>query len=202
MSNGSSLLRNDSVKIAKSAALKGYLRTLVSVLLWTGIVFLVIYFCFAATLLRVVPSLSGTGPVFIKNATVEGGMFPSGHEVLVDPTRENEGGVMDNLYVSFVPSSDYQEVEIISGPYGEFSVDGDGAVTVDGGETGLVMHEMFSEDRDDEVLRDEYIAECLSGACEEGQAVIVPVENIAGEKVYVSDFLPFLSDGPVEEDES
>lgn len=198
-------LRNDKKVIVSSSALVRILsKKIVRVIGFLIIALGILYLCFAATIVRFVPSTSGTGIQLVKNITSEGGVLDDGKRIMVNPEQVNDHSIESYLQHAFIPSGDYMMVETVYGPYGEFDYDEEtGEVIYENEATGLVGNEMnftgIMEERNDTLLGNEYIALCVSGDCVEGEAYIVDDENITGEVVNIGELDP-ISANPVPED--
>lgn len=189
---------SNHVKVSGAAMAKAVLRRIVRVFLWTLVALFVIYILFAATLWRVVPSTSGTGPVITTTITAEGGHILPDTDVLISTDQESDSSIMSNLSEAFVPSSERAIGSVVAGPYGNFEAvpsdnnsdnESDDEAKYDlrfeGEDLGLqISGYQISEREDyerDTFLNEEYIIECVSGDCEVGEAVIVPADYVMGE---------------------
>lgn len=182
-------LGNDKVKVSSSAIFRSQIKRVIRALVWTLLLFFIIYVCFAATLVRVVPS-TDVGPILTKNITAEGDMIPEGTLLVVDNSREQDGSIGKNLENAFIPSGNYRVVEVLAGPYGEFNVNTDSgsfATSFEGDPLNLSMSETQLEERESNYLNNEYITRCIEGNCAEGKGYIVNRENIVGEQIAFSE---------------
>lgn len=176
-----SSLESNVIRINKWAALRAQISRITKLLFGIAIAVLIVYFCFAITLLRFVPSTSGTGVQLIKGISAPGGFIQQGNQVLASATTEQDQSWQNKLQVAFVPSDEWILVEVVAGPYGELGIE-DGNITVDNRVHNVDINlDAFKEHG--HFLNDEYIVNCVSGACVPGQARIIGKEYIAGEPV-------------------
>lgn len=172
------------VRISKGTYGRLIIRRLGTIAVFALLGFGILYFCFAASWLRVVPTASGSGLVPVKNVTYDGGKIPVGIEILVDREHNQGNGVFDRLKQAFVPSDTAAKVEVVQGPYGELQWAKPNILTVDGEPIGVPFpgnEEGKSPlDEVEPFLKNAYVVKCISGACEEGSAFIVPRENVYG----------------------
>lgn len=177
-------VREPEVRITRGTYGRLIVRRIITMTGFSLLALIVLYLCFAATWMRVVPTLSGSGLVPVKNVTYDGGIVPADVEILVDRANPQDSDLLSHIKQSFVPSDDAAVVRVITGPYGEMQWGQPNILTVDGNPIGVP----FPPDSDgkspiDEFnpfLRDEYVVECVSGACEVGDAFIVHKDNIYG----------------------
>lgn len=180
--NEDEVTHQPQIRVAKSAYRKIVFKKVVSVLGYTVVGVLVLYLCFAATIMRVVPTTSGAGLVPVKENTFPGSNIPTGETILVDTVNEQNSEYLDRLRQAFVPSKTATVVEVVAGPYGSFKWLESGIITVDGELTKAYMSEkpMKSEDEPKEKLLNEYLAVCVSGDCNPDEAIIVSADNVYG----------------------
>lgn len=179
------------VRVTKGMYGRLIYRRLIRILLFAVVVLVILYFCFAATWVRVVPTISGAGFVPVKNVTYEGGILPEGSQVLVDVENEQGIKVLDRLEQAFIPSSSAAKVQIIAGPYGELDWQQPNILTVDGEPVG-VPYPANSDgsspiDVEDPFLKDQYVALCISGSCQPGEAVIIDRSHVFGSVLVNED---------------
>lgn len=158
-----------------------------------ALVFLVlVYFCFAMTILRIVPSVS-TGPLLTKNITFPGGIIPAGELVVVDIAQPHGTEITDYLEQSFIPNSNLAIMRVHAGPWGSFDWDTTGVVSVDGQILPVEIPPAVSESgekldypqtlRGDTKLNDEYLMSCVEGACVPGRGYVYPITHILGQPI-------------------
>ena len=172
------------VRITRSTYGRLIVRRVLKMVGFFLLALIILYICFAATWMRVVPTVSGSGLVPVKNVTYDGGIIPSDVEILVDRAAPQGKGLLSHLKQAFIPSDDAAVVRVIEGPYGELQWGQPNILTVDGNPIG-VPFPADSEgkspiDEFNPFLRDEYVVECISGACNEGEAFIVKRDHVYG----------------------
>lgn len=227
MAKDSEQMRQPRLRVSSSALARVLYKRTVKIIAISIVALLLIYVCFAATLIRAIPSTSGTGIQVVKNVTSDGGILEPGQQVMVDPSQINDRSVGVQLQHAFVPSDEYMLVNIVAGPYGEFDLsqggdsipedEGSAAaadsadtsagdtpaddtgtadvgmwnVIYEGEDTGLLMNESNAqnvmEDRNFDLLSEEYIMECVSGNCVPGEAQIIGMDHVVGEVLGLSD---------------
>lgn len=183
--------RSPTIRVANTTFAKiVFLKTIKSLGIFLAIIMLV-YVCFAATILRVVPT-SEAGLIPVKNVTFTGGNVPLGREVLVDTVEPQGSGVFDRLKQSFVPNSNAAVVRVVSDRIGKLEWVPPNILMVDGKPVGVPMSPVDKDGNprnfsgENGFLNDEYVAECIKGACVEGEALIIPSENIMGIPLFDS----------------
>jgi hypothetical protein len=139
------------------------------------LVILVVYFAFAVTIMRVLPTTS-VGLLPVKNITFEGGLVPAGEVVVLSMTQPQGEEITDYLKQSVVPTTDAAIVKVIAGPWGAFEWSPPGIVAVN---DQIVENVVMAEPSDQE-LTSEYLVECLSGSCVAGQAYVIPSNHLLG----------------------
>jgi hypothetical protein len=187
---------SQQVRISYSAVAKLVAKRFVFAVAAVFVAVLVLYVCFAATLLRVVPTLDGAGMVPVKNMTYEGGVIPEGEVILVNRYEAQEGDIFSHLRQAFVPAEGAMVVQVHAGPYGKMDWTEPDILSVDGKPVNApVTAVMVPEsdkigaekvptspiaDREDPFLKSEYVGQCLAGACAEGTGVLFHQDNIYG----------------------
>lgn len=173
-----------SVRIASGTYQRAMLKKLVAQIVLVFMAALLVYLCFAATIVRVVPSSAGFLPV--KNNTYPGGIIPVDAQVLIDLDPESPPGraMKDRLAQSFVPQKPSALVSVLAGPIGEVKWAG-GVVTVD----GEILPATLPADPGIEFLEDQYFAVCISGDCLPGEAILFISDQVIG--------IPFKQDASI-----
>jgi hypothetical protein len=158
------------------------LKRIFSILGYSVLGAIIIYLCFAATIMRAVPTLSGAGIVPVKENTFRGGHVPAGETMLVDTAVEQKNSYGERLKQAFIPSDTAAVVKVVAGPYNSISWIASGMVTVDGTLTDVHLAEqpLDENQKAKTKLRDEYLAVCITGACAPGEGIIVSQKNIYG----------------------
>lgn len=165
------------IRVAKGAYYKQITKKV-----WRGLlamlgIVVVIYACFAATIIRVIPTNTEMGAVPVKNSTFPGGVAEVGTEMVVSMSTPQPEGTLDRLKQSVLISTDAALVKVVAGPGGTLSWAETGLITVDGERVPVrVMNQPGGG-----FLVNEYIVECLEGACEKGHGYIVGADQVYGE---------------------
>jgi len=154
--------------------------------------FMLLYLCFAVTIMRVVPSVS-IGPVLTKNITFPGGLIPEGTTVLVDVTGPQGSEMLDYLRQAFVPTNTVAVMKVHGGPWGTFNWQESGVVSYDGKILDMTIPARVNDDgvvldvpatpRGDTKLENEYLMTCVEGACVPGQGYVFKALNIMGQPI-------------------
>lgn len=176
--------KDPQIRIARKTYLKVLSKRIVKVFSLVFVLLFALYLVFAATLLRVVPTLDA-GFVPVKNITYEGGIVPKDAQVLVSLDKKQGITAFERFKQAFVPASNAAVIEVVAGPYGKLGWTEPDILTVDGYPTDVVLEPAEGdksplESRESEYLEDEYLAICIKGACEVGEGVIVPKDNVIG----------------------
>lgn len=176
------------IRVAKSAYRKILLKRIFTILGYSAIAVFAIYLCFASTIMRVVPTISGAGLVPVKENTYQGGEVPAGETILVDTVNERGEGYMSKLGEAFIPRKNGAVVEVVAGPYASIQWMETGLVTVDGKLTTVYLPEQPKADEGiaKEHLKSEYLVNCISGDCTPGEGMIVPTSAFYG--LTISDY--------------
>lgn len=135
----------------------------------------VIYVCFAATIVRVLPTTT-IGLMPVKNVTFPGGLIPAGEKVVVDMEGDQGSSIVDYLKQSFVPSDSAALVRVEAGPWGNFSWN-NGVVIYDEEIVPMAM----PNKPESNLLENSYLVTCLEGACVPGQGYVVHSLQILGQ---------------------
>ena len=185
--------KQPQIRVSNSAFAKiVFHRATKSIAAVVGVAIL-LYVCFAATVLRVVPTTT-TGFVPVKNLTFEGGTgnVPHGREILVDVAEQQGTELLDRLQQAFIPNRNAALVRVIAGSTGSLTWAHPDILSVDGKIVSLPMPAAKEEVKESGVFKDvsplgdqkylkgEYAVECISGACETGTVFIVPKDHIIG----------------------
>lgn len=174
-----------NIRVAKNIYRKQLAKKIVVIFGYAALVVVVIYACFAATIIRVIPATNGVGLTPVKEHTFSGGQAPPGSRLVVNPNATVGDGGLDRLLQGFKPTSDVALVDVHSGPFGKVSWQPDGRVLIDGDDSGLKMsRSSVEEDKADKViefsLNDEYLVECVEGDCTVGLGLIISMDNVYG----------------------
>lgn len=194
---------SQQVRVSYGAVGRLVVKRVVTTVFIVAFALALLYVCFAATLLRFVPTTDGSGIVPVRSTTYEGGNIPNGEILLVSNEEAQGSDIFSNLKQAFVPSSGAMIVETKGGPYGKMSWTEPDIISLDGApldapfppvmvpaneEINSPMMEvspLYPEDRE-EFLSGEYLVECISGDCEPGTMLIVPQGNVFGTVIEKS----------------
>lgn len=173
------------IRVAKNVYRKQLAKKVLVIFGYALLVIVVIYACFAATIIRVIPATNGMGAVPVKQATFPGGIPPLGSRLVVNPNSTIGSGGVDKLIQGFMPTSEVAIVEVHSGPFNKVSWMSDGSVWIDGVDSKLKMSEKNakSEGLDGDNprgLKNEYLVECIEGDCTVGSGLIISLDNVYG----------------------
>ena len=164
-----------SIRVTGSTYRKTVMKKIFSQALLIIFGLVLVYFCFAATIIRFVPTT--TGFVFVKNNTHSGGVLPIDSRVLVSLDKKPVGDtISDRLMQSVVPQKPTGIMNVVAGPIGELSYM-NGVVSVDGVALPATFPESFANL---DYLENEYIAVCIQGDCELGAPYIILEDNVLG----------------------
>jgi hypothetical protein len=183
-SNGEAVTpsRTPQLRVANSAYRNILLKRIAAILGYSLVGVFIVYLCFAATIMRAVPTTSGAGLVLVKENTFHGGNIPANVSILVDTKAEQKNDLLERLKQAFVPSKNAAVVKVVAGPHNSISWVASGLVTVDGALTSVHLAEqpLGADNTAKTKLRDEYLTVCVSGDCIPGEGVIVQAKNIYG----------------------
>ena len=166
--------KTPQVRIAKGTYSSLMATKILKALGFGVIALLVLYLCFAATIVRVLPT-SSIGFVPVKNITFAGGLIPAGENVIVDMQNTQGSEVLDHLKQSVLPNGNAARVQVEAGPWDSFTW-----------KEGVVIHDqqvltMEMPNRPESTdLHDEYLVTCLEGACVPGQGYVLNENQVLG----------------------
>jgi hypothetical protein len=123
---------------------------------------LLLYVVIASTMTRFAPT--NFGPTLMTSPKFEGGIAPVGDEVYVAPGQKFDHSFLENLRVSFVPTSGVFKVKLVEGPAGQPDWEKYG----------------FSDVDAKQKLNSQYIAKCLEGCKTEGRFILIDSGAIMG----------------------
>lgn len=169
--------KTPQIRVAKGVYRRFIASTFASFLGWTLVALVVVYACFAVTIMRVLPTDTNLGFIPVKNITYPGGIVPEGELIVANTSASQGDGLLDRMRQAVVPSASTVLVKVKAGPYGRVAWAPSGLTTVDGKSLGIILR----KDPETKLLNKQYIGECLGGACEVGEGVMIPEGNIYGE---------------------
>lgn len=172
--------RQPQLRVATSAYRKILLKRIAAILGYSIVGGFIVYLCFAATIMRAVPTSEGL--VLVKENTFHGGNIPANVSILINTTTEQKNDYGERLKQAFIPSKNAAVMEVVAGPHNSISWIASGLVTVDGALTDVHMSQqpLNSDGTTKTKLRDEYLGVCVSGDCVVGEGVIISSKNIYG----------------------
>lgn len=164
------------IRVAKSAYYQQIAsKTFRGLVMLLGVL-VVIYICFAATIVRVIPTVEGNF-VPVKNSTFPGGIATPETEMVVSMSTEQGDSTLDLLKQSFMLAPDLATVKVVAGPSGDLNWAETGLIAVN----GEVAPVRVMTPPDNRYLAHEYIVECISGACNPGEGYIIGEDQVYGE---------------------
>lgn len=169
-------IKEQRVMVSKKVGRKVLKKKISFIVICIVVSLIVIYLCFAATIIRFIPTTNGMGPVLIKNSTYVGNILPKGAQVIIDTKSENDDGIIDHLKQTVIPTKNIAKVEIVAGPYGKLSYS-DNIVFVDGNSTDVSIDEGLT---DSKYLQNQYVAKCLEGDCSNEKGLIFKGKQLVG----------------------
>lgn len=182
-----------SIRVAQSTYQKALIKKLLTQVLIALMAVLLIYLCFAATIVRFVPAAGG--PVLVKNNTYPGGILPPDSSALVtlNPAKKINGGIGDRIQQAFLPQANTATVEVLAGPIGKLDWVEPGILTVDGKSIDVPVRQdpgiEFLGAKDAEgVAGPEYVGVCVSGSCVPGSPVFFSTSNVYGIPITEQSF--------------
>ena len=139
---------------------------------------LIIYVGLAATLVRYIPSNSGT--YLVQNASIEGSALSPRIEVLANLSKEVSTSAGTMVKYGFFPQSNTSVVKILGGPNGSLTWRKPFLYV-----NGKDVSDRAFEDPDNSYLVDEYVGECIRGDCgRPGSVVFLNLGNVYGIIVH------------------
>lgn len=163
------------VRIARSTYTNMLSTRILKSVLTVFAILIVVYIAFAATIMRVIPSTSA-GLIPVKNITYEGGLVPAGATVVLSMTKAQGSSIGDYLLQAVVPQADVSVVKVIAGPWGTFGWAEPGIIAVH----GKIVNDVLMPEPQTKTLDDEYLVECLRGACKAQTGYIIPADRLIG----------------------
>lgn len=163
-----------SIRVSQGTYQKALLTKFLSQLIVAIIGLLLVYVCFAATIVRFVPSSAGI--ILTKNNTYPGAEIPEKAQVLISLSDiEVKTGLADRLKQAFIPQKPSALVQILAGPDGRVKWTG-GLLTVN----NLPLSVPFPQNPDLKFLEGQYVSVCLKGDCTPGTSIIFKTSQTIG----------------------
>lgn len=137
----------------------------------------VVYVCFAGTILRFVPTNSDLGLYLVKAPIYETGVIPVGGETLVSLDEPVDKSFFGKIKTAFTMHENVALIEIQGGPLGELTWTDEGLVAVNG---RIIESNPLGFNPKKEYLSEEYIGVCIEGNCVPGDLIITDDDHIYG----------------------
>lgn len=168
-------VRNHAIAAARGVG--GLAKILVTFTLIIIAVVLAVYTSLAATLMVLAPSIDDdvTERSWVARGTFVGGMIDPGTFVYGSATSAAPEDFMGKIMEGYFGASDPFVAEVIAGPVAKVSTDKADNVLVNGEKTGYTGTVENTE------LRSQFLAVCVTGACEPGEIVVIESGAISGE---------------------
>ena len=172
------------VNVASSVFTRAVFRKFLLIFVYLFLAVVVIYACFAATLMRALPVAQSPWFIPVKNTTWEGDAAPKGSLMVVNMESEQGDSTFDKLRQAFWLNDPVAVVEVHAGPIGQVVQQENGSVLVD----GVEMPGILKEKHNKKFLENEYFVTCVSGDCVPGEGSIVGKNQVYGEPLFVEQF--------------
>lgn len=164
------------IRVAKNVYWKQIFKRIGKAIAYSVIIGFVIYLCFAATIIRVLPATNELGFIPIKNITFPGGIAPVGSQLVVSLDTPQGDDSLSRLEQSVIPTNTAALVRVLAGPTGQLTWTESGLITVD----GIPMPVTIENKPEKMILANQYLVECLKG-CEPGTGLIIHKTHVYGE---------------------
>lgn len=116
-----------------------------------------------------------TERAWVARGTFVGGKIAPGTIVYGSASNYAPTDFIGKTVEGYMGAPDYFMAEAIAGPVAKIATDADNRVLVNGADSG------YTGKIDSANLDGQYLAVCVSGACEEGELIIAEYESISGE---------------------
>lgn len=170
--------KNPQIRIAKSTYSNLLATRILKAFLYSFIGIVVIYFCLAITIARILPS-SSIGITPVKNITYAGGNIPLGKVVVVDMEKSHDSSTLDYFQQSITISPTMALVEVQAGPIGNFKWSG-GVIT----SNEKILDMTMPKDPGVDYLINQYLVSCVSGACTPGNGYLISADQVVGQPLF------------------
>lgn len=159
--------------------IRGWAKSIVIFLILAAVLVVGIYAGLAATI-AYSTSTPGSGQFFVARGTYVGGTVPAGSTIYVSTTNAVENSFLTNLQEGFSGLPNGAVVKTIAGPVEEIVVDNTGRASVGGDDISGVLPADFANGG---YLKNQYLVECVSGACTSGDLLVINQNQISGEVI-------------------
>lgn len=152
-------------------------KTLVATFAFVLFVIVLIHTALAGSLMFTasVDGKSSTERAWVARGTFVGGKIDPGAVVYGSTTEYAPTDFISKVIQGHVGAPDYFIGEVIAGPVAKVETNKEGKVLVNGKDSGYKGKTKESD------LKNQYLAVCVSGACEEGDLIIADYASISGE---------------------
>lgn len=154
------------IRVAKSVYRRNAAKRVCGIVGIALLALVVVYLCFAATIIRFLPTTKG--PVAVKNATFDGGIAPQGSTVVINTASPVKDDIGSHMLQALTLQNNVATVKVEAGPTGKIN---SRLIGSPGGKFGAV-------DVDGVFLKNQYVVTCLDG-CDGSE--IVDAHQIYGE---------------------
>lgn len=154
------------IRVAKGVYRRNAAKRVCGIVGVVVLALVVVYLCFAATIIRFLPTTKG--PVAVKNATFDGGIAPQGSTVVINTASPVKDDMGSHVLQALTLQNNVATVKVEAGPTGKIN---SRLIASPGGKFGAV-------DVDSEFLKNQYIVTCLDGCDGSG---VVGSDQIYGE---------------------
>lgn len=173
-------------RITLGAASGLLMRRVGKILMVTVIAAILMYVCFAATIIRIIPATNIPSITVVKENTFEGGIVPAGELIVVNPYQGEAGvvkdGYADRLLQGVAPNPDASVVQVVAGPFADLTWMESGLVQIDGELMDVTLDEepVDQDGKTKRNLNGEYLVQCIAGSCHAGDGMILSGKNLYG----------------------
>lgn len=170
------------------AIIASWLKTIFMFFLLGIVLVAGIYAGLASTILYVVPS-DKNDSFAVARGTYVGGVVPAGSIIYVSMSSSIENNFLSNLQEGFNGVKDGAVVKTLAGPVQEISIDmknSEVSLYKDGKIEDIIEGVIPEQYADITLLKNQYLVECVSGACKKGQLSIINQEQISGEVILLT----------------
>lgn len=159
--------------------IRGWAKSIVIFLLLAAVLVVGIYAGLAATI-AYSTSTPGSGQFFVARGTYVGGTVPQDSTIYVSTSNVVSNSFLTNLQEGFSGLPNGAVVKTIAGPVEEIIVDNYGNASVGGDDIAGVLPAEFAQGG---YLKNQYLVECVSGACTAGDLLVINQNQISGEVI-------------------
>lgn len=174
-------------EISWGTIIMGWVKTVILFIL-LGIFLLVgTYAGLSATILYATQA-GNSDPFIVARGTYVGGKVPENSFIYVNTKGEIENNFLSNLSEGFGGIKDGAVVKTLAGPVQELLVDNkkETITIIEDGETKETIDGVLPEEyAGTDFLKNQYLVECMAGACEKGELLIIDQNQISGEVITV-----------------